>query len=563
VLSPPEEKAVDFKSEDKLRIDQALSKAVEAARAASINPTPDSVNRSFQAQQEAATELSSKALGNPQVENNPWKFIMDIPAKFGEIAGQVGKAFVDGVTSFFNGVAAFGRGIWYGIVGPPPDEDLSDEIAALKGVGLALMTGGGATAAASAATGVGLPVAAAAGAASLIGWALTDNFAGRLEFIQSQRETEKRQKQYLKEKEETEKRIKEYEIQKSKEYYEWLIQQKAKSLEEQRKLLEEKEKKLEEMRKAQEEYWRKVAEERAKAEEERRKEEEEDRKLYAAQTSIRALLDEIKGLQQAAGNAYFAKAYDTAVQLMGQVRDKVQELKARIEQHKEILEKNGLYGAYMDQARALENVAEATLKAWTGRNPNREVVNAVVNYQEATQQFNRAVAKQAEAISPISLHVKDDVDYVRKVMRIERKNAAVGKLLSDWALNWLSQIPIVVYSPSKLSPATIAKLRSWLMKVKRTPLAAIPGWRWNQAAGYDYTPEMLALMDRALRQAGVSWKEVRNVRLRDLEAILRARQYIYQVAKRGYWHPYELELYGRLKELLQLTDYQAAKMFRV
>jgi len=32
---------------------------------------------------------------------------------------------------------------------------------------------------------------------------------------------------------------------------------------------------------------------------------------------------------------------------------------------------------------------------------------------------------------------------------------------------------------------------------------------------------------------------------------------------RGYWHPYELELYRRLKELLMLTDADAVRLMRL
>jgi len=46
-------------------------------------------------------------------------------------------------------------------------------------------------------------------------------------------------------------------------------------------------------------------------------------------------------------------------------------------------------------------------------------------------------------------------------------------------------------------------------------------------------------------------------------AIFRARQYIYAAARRGYFEPYEFELYTRLKEHLYLTDEEARNLFKL
>ena len=91
----------------------------------------------------------------------------------------------------------------------------------------------------------------------------------------------------------------------------------------------------------------------------------------------------------------------------------------------------------------------------------------------------------------------------------------------------------------------------------------IPNSVWNENAGYRYTPLMIRLIHRAMRDAKVSPNELRGLKLRDLEAIFRARQYIYAAARRGYFEPYEFELYTRLKEHLYLTDEEARKLFKL
>jgi prophage DNA circulation protein len=326
--------------------------------------------------------------------------------------------------------------------------------------------------------------------------------------------------------------------------------------------VEEKEKRLQRYREITEKLYKEIEEEKRRSEEEKRKAEEEERKFSALNTSIRAALDEIKGLMSAAGNAYFAKSYELALTTMREAGERVGALKAKIEENKELLDKFGYYAAYMDQARALENVVNATIKAWQGINPNRELVNAMTNYANSTVQFNRKAAERVERKMVYKVTDPDDVKEMKDVARVERKNAAVGRMLSATTASFLSAVPVIAYQPSKLDPATIVKFRTWLATNRSTPCKAIANYTWNVASGYSYDDKMIYLMRMAAREAGVPWEKLRKLKLREIEAIVRAPQYLYAAAMRGYFTPYEFELYNRLKELLQLTDYQVVQLFK-
>jgi hypothetical protein len=563
ITTKPPEKKPEPPPEKKAELASAAAEAARARAYAYHNPSEENAVKAHQAQANAAEKYielyEEKILKGEDVREELQREISAIASAVGEAGAKV----VDAAKQAADAVAAFGRGVWYGIVGPPEDEDLRDEIAAVKAVGSALMAAGTTGAAIAAATGVGLPVAAALGSLSLPGWALIDNFAGRLEFIQSQREKEKKDAEKAREWEERQRRMQEEEIERMKEYTNWKIQRTAEAEAERAKMYEEASKKLEEKREEINRFWQKIEEERRKAEEEKRKKEEEERRFYAAQTEIKAILDEMKGLQQAAGNAWYAKNPQTALTLLQEAKDRVPVLKSKIEQYRDIFQKYNVYVAFMEQARAIENVLTANEKAWRGQNPNRNLVNAVTNYVNSTKHFNDKVTSYVSQKTVLSVHDPDDVKFVKQASRIERKNYATGYVLSNTAQTWLKTVPVVAYQPSKLDAKTITKFRLWLKKYYKTPLAAIPGYRWNKDSGYNYDKNKLTLMDKALKQAKVSWSDVRMLTLKELEAILRARQYIYQAAKRGYFDPYEYELYNRLKELLHLTDAQIAKLFRL
>jgi hypothetical protein len=563
VTTKPPEKRVEPTPEKKQEFGQAAAEAARARVQAYHNPSEENAAKAHQAQSQAAEKYielyEEKILKGEDVREELQREISAIASAVGEPAARV----VDAAKQAADGVASFGRGVWYGIVGPPEDEDLRDEIAAVKAVGSTMMAVGAGGAAVAAATGVGLPVAAALGSLALPGWALVDNFAGRLEFIQAQREKEKRDAEKAREWEDRQRRMQEEEINKMKEYTNWKIARTAEAEEERSKRYDELEKKLEEKREEYNKFWQKIEEEKRKAEEEKGKEEEEERRFYTAQTEIKAVLDEMKGLEQAAGNAWFAKNPQTALSLLQEAKDKVPELKQKIEQYRDIFQKYNVYVAFMEQARSIENILAANEKAWRGQNPNRNLVNAVTNYVNSTKHFNDKVTSYVSQKTTFSVHDPDDARFVKKVNRIERKNYATGYVLSNTAQTWLKQTPVVAYQPSKLGWGTVTKLRTWLKRNYKTPLAAIPGYTWNKNSGYSYSKDMISLMLKALKEAKVSLTEVRMLKLRELEAILRARQYIYQAARRGYFDPYEYELYQRLKELLHLTDAQIEKLFRL
>ena len=562
LLNPVPSKPVvpDYVTES---VQKSLQKIEELPKGVERAMTTEEAAKAIEEAERLAYQIYENYIGSKNVEENTDNKTVNILEQVGKTLGEIGAKLVDGVSTVANAIATFGRGIWYGIVGPPPEEDLSDEIAALKGTGTVLMTAGAGGAAAAAATGVGVPAAAALGGLSLLGWALVDNFAGRLEFAQAERERERKEKEKAQQLEDAWRRKREEDLRAFERQMELWAQKKREEREEYQKMIEEIERERRKRREEEIEFWRKVNEERAKAEEQRRREEEEERRFYAITTSLKSRAEGLKSVLQAASNAYFAKNYETALSLLDEAEGKVKELKSTIEANRELLQKFDYYAAFMDQARAIENAIAANRKAWSGKSPNRELTNAVTNYANSTYQFNRHAAKRVRTTGSFNVFDADDVNFLYKLLRTQRKNYAVGRLLSDATLFWLNRIPVIWYPRSKLAPQTILKFRLWLKRQKKTPLAAIPNSAWNLAAGYSYSRYMLMLMIRALKDAKVSLDEVANLKLRELEAILRARQYIYVAANRGYWHPYELELYNRLKELLMLTDYQAEKLLRI
>jgi len=530
-------------------------------------PDPEKVKQMIETDLQAYEMLKNKTIVSPTPENaaEAQQKLSSAAQKWWDLytAGAVIDRAADAAKTFIDSISTFARGIAYGIFGPPPEEDLTDEIAALKGVGTALMTGGAGAAGVLAATGAGAPAAAAAGAVSLIGWALTDNFAGRLEFIQSQRETQKRREEMLEKETETWKRARE-------EYLEAWERSQLKILEEKKALEEEKQKFYEELEKERErrreeerKLWEEIEKKRQMREEEKKAEEAEERQFYALLQQLKSRAESVKGIISAATNAWFAKNGAQALELLSQAKSEVQALDSLIDENKEILEKFGYYVSFKDQVRAIMNVISANEKAWTGQNPNRDLSNATTNYTNSTRSFNRTTAKNLKRIGPADPADPDLQSMLRKAFKIDTNNVAVGMLLTQLAQQLLQYIPRVELPRSKLSSKTIVKLKLWLKKQYKTPLAMIPNSTWNENAGYRYTPLMIRLIHRAMSDAKVSPKEMKGLKLRDLEAIFRARQYIYAAARRGYFEPYEFELYTRLKEHLYMTDEEARKLFKL
>ncbi|MEM2446280.1 MAG: hypothetical protein QW734_06450 [Candidatus Bathyarchaeia archaeon] len=449
--------------------------------------------------------------------------------------------FVDRVKTIADGIATFGRGVVYGIIGPPENEDLSDEIAAVKGTGLGLMAGAPPAAAVAAATGVGAPVAAAIGSLGLLGWGLVDNIAGRLEFIQSQRESEKKKER---------ERLQNLEDYKKKMDM-WL--ETTKAAEEIKK----------EAREELNRYYEELNAKRELSEEEKRREEEEERAFYALINALKAKIEEIKTHYALAQNAYYAKNQELALSELDKALELVKFLETDIEINKVLLEKFGYYVSLVQQASSILNMINAMKKVYSGLNPNRDLQNAAIKYNEAVGSFWSQNRKTMYRNQPVDLGDKDQ----RKIVVLQYSQAtndeAIAKLITDVVSKFADMIKFVAYPASKLSYMTIAKFRDWIARTYKTPLSAIPNYVWNRCQGRKYNADMLLLMLDALEDAGVDPEEVRELKPYELEAILRARQYLWAAAQRGYFYPYELELYTRLKELLQLTDSEAADLLQI
>lgn len=660
------------------------------------NPTDQSLAQAQQTHSQVA-DLLGDLISGVLAANREWQdAAIRVWQNVSELLGGAGRAFADTVKAVGDGVSAFGRGIWYSIVGPPEDEDLQDEIAALKGTGLTLMTAGGAGAAAAAATGAGAPVAAALGSLGLMGWALVDNFAGRLEFLQSQRQQEKKKAEYERKREEEERarslkeqfNAKVEEIRslnitantaRSHRQYDDAIRllERAQSLiEEARSFVEQNKldldviqatdpalatlKSLESSISEQLKIVKEVAEGQRAAgvtptgrtsEEESsffslreilKARESEIRRLidaansavfqkafdvaekmlrdakaaleeygiiienntgllekfnhYAAYSALvrslskqiktledslavardpsdeqfdalrsrlRSAAEEIKGIIQAAETAKFAKNYQLAKDLYGQALERIEEMKGLIDENSELLKKLGYLVVFGDQVRALQNVILANLKALEGRIPNENVNNAAINYAGSTASRISRTNSVVQQKRTFDLTDISDLQYLQSLFRQNRKDLALLQLMVQIAQQLNSLKPVETYQRSNLSRQTILKFRMWLKRQLKTPLAKVPNDVWNANAGYHYSDYQVQLMMKALKNAGVSLSEVRSLKLRELEAILRARQYLYNASKRGYWHPYELEMYRRLKELLMLTDQDVVRLMRI
>jgi len=545
------------------RVDELLPPAPEAP------PPPDveKIKEMIETDLQAYEMLKNKVIVSPSPENASEAVQMLASAAQKSEQLHTSKTIfdyaVDAARGFMDAVSAFGRGIMYGIYGPPPEEDLRDEIAALKAVGTAAMSAGVPAAAVAAATGVGAPVAAVVGLGSLLGWALTDNFAGRLEFIQSQREAQKRHEERLQKETETWKKAREEYLDAWERSQLKILEEKKALEEEKRKFYEELEKERERRHKEERELWEEIEKKRQMREEEKKAEEAEERQFYALLQQLKSRAESVKGILSAASNAWFAKNGAQALELLNQAKSELQALDQLIDENSEILQKNGYFVAFKDQVRSIMNVISANEKAWTGQNPNRDLSNATTNYTNSTKSFNRTTAKNMKRLGPADPADPILQSMLRKAFKIDTNNVAIGMLLAQLAQQLLQYIPMVELPRSKLPSKTIVKLRLWLKRQYRTPLAMIPNSVWNENAGYRYTPLMIRLIHRAMRDAKVSPNELKGLKLRDLEAIFRARQYIYAAARRGYFEPYEFELYTRLKEHLYLTDEEARKLFKL
>jgi hypothetical protein len=527
-------------------------------------------------------------IANKAAQENPSPEVVKAIKKYAEVFAAPEVSLVDSAPGAAAHLRDVLNGVRHGMFGGGDPVDLARELAAVKATGGALMqTGMALTAPAGVAAGIvgggpaGAAVLGTAGAMTLAGWALTDNvsywISSRLE--QAKKELRDRIKLIEETEREQQKRERWAEAQK-KEREEWMESMKG-YLEEKKKMSEEEKKEWEQRREEEkkwmeeylkrkqeafEEYRKFMSEEEAKkkAKEEAKKAEyQEYLRFENVSKTVEAGLGEIKGLMSAADNAYFAKNPDMALDNLERAYNKILEIAEYVANNKEILDKYQSYEWIMASLESLANVIEAKAEAFKLRNPTYKVVNAVNSAGKAS--YHRRNSRKVEVrrvVSKPTLDLDDIVALARSYLEEVKTNTTLD-VLNDLVKNTAETYKVTPIPASPLSWETIVKFRAWLASNIKTPLAGIPNYAWNKASGYSYTPEMIKLIYDTLREIPVMPEEVAGLEPRDLEAILRARQYIYAASKRGFFNPYEYELYQRLKKLLQLTDYQAAKLLKL
>jgi hypothetical protein len=527
-------------------------------------------------------------IANKAAQENPSPEVVKAIKEYAQVFAAPEVSLVDSAPGAAQHLRDVLNGVRHGMFGGGHPVDLARELAAVKAMGGALMqTGMALTAPAGVAAALagggpaGLAVPGIAGAMTLGGWALVDNvsywISSRLE--QAKRELRDRIK-FIEETEREQQKREQWAEAQKREREEWMEAMKG-YLEEKKKMSEEErkewDKRKEEDRKWMEEYlkrkqeayeeyrkWMSEEEARKKAEEEAKKAEyQEYLQFENVSKTVEAALGEVKGLMSAADNAYFAKNPDMALGNLERAYNKILEIAEYVANNKEILQKYQSYEWILASLESLANVILAKAEAFKLKNPTDRVVKAA--YSAAKASYHRHDSRRTEVrkvVSKPTLRLDDIIALARSYLE-EVKTNAVLDVINDLVKNTAETYKVTPIPASPLSCETIIKFRAWLASNIKTPLARIPNYAWNKASGYSYTPEMIKLIHDALREIPVMPEEVAALEPRDLEAILRARQYIYAASKRGFFSPYEYELYQRLKQLLQLTDYQAAKLLKL
>ena len=239
---------------------------------------------------------------------------------------------------------------------------------------------------------------------------------------------------------------------------------------------------------------------------------------------------------------------------------KLAEAKNIAQENSDILKEYDSFEWILDGIEAIEDAIQAKKLAWSGGNPVTYYKSSVTKKAKNIYRRNIDRAKKYNYYPKLSLSDPQQLEFIIRDYQEDVKNAALLTFMRDSFLDLTNIYPIELEEKPPLRYETILKFRKWIAENIKTPLAQIPNWKWNLNGGHDYEPLMLQLMYQALREAGVALEEVGRLTPKELEAILRARQYIYAASKRGYFLPYEYELYTLFKKLLMLTDYQAAKL---
>ena len=425
------------------------------------------------------------------------------------------------------------KGIEWYITGKIDPKDYEEVSAAVKTAGTVLMgaSPAGLTAAGvAAATGFSAPVAGliggVSGALGLIGWWLSDNVAGRIDLMKSQLDKEAKEKQ-------TEEAI--------------------------------------------------------------RKRDE----AKAIFDQIQSMIYGLRELENVADSYIFMKNYDAAQKTLESIESEVQELKTLLQANKDKMPTEYHYSSLMESLRAVENLIAAKKNLITEKNPQRNLTNAQTNMTNALKLLSDWHENWLEKKKTIDVTDKSEREIFYRYEKQKAADTRAIKYVSSYQRTLSKQHPSYTYQKSKLAKKegkayedpylfqilkliaetrgkptaepeklpdiaglpshavdypVIAKFLTWIMYNPKTPLAVMPNSYWEKKAGKEYTSLDRYLMMVALNQARVNPAEIAELSDVELEAILRFRQYMYAAMKRGYFLPWEFELYTRFKELMLVDD---------
>jgi hypothetical protein len=343
---------------------------------------------------------------------------------------------------------------------------------------------------------------------------------------------------------------------------------------------------------------RREAEREARYEEEKRLREAEQA-ARDLESRLKSQIYDIKDLEKTVDSWIYAKQYDQALSLMEQIEAKIRDMRKTIEESKDKLPSEQDYVALLESLAAAENLLYWKKALIQERNGGRYLMNAGTkamnalkilsdfheNWYEKRKNIDVSVREEREAFESYQKTKENYLRGVRTITRLANRESQVnphftyqksklthktGKSYEDPQLYRILRAIADAYGKPTATPEelpdiaglpyhvldfpVIAKLLTWIMHRKKTPLAAFPNSYWEHKSGKEYTALDRYLMLVALQQAGVSVTEVAHLKEYELEAILRFRQYMSEAAKRGYFWPWEYECYTRFKELMLVDD---------
>ena len=434
--------------------------------------------------------------------------------------------------SVYKFLDSFFKGIYYGIWGPPEGEDLRDEIGAVKSVGGLMMLLGPILSLAGSVTGVGA-LTNLGFSTGIMGWALTDNYAGRLEFLDYQMKKKRKDADaysynYVNYWRNVVSGLSNY----PGSYYPYYRLHYGKR-----------------------QYYRYKYKPHV------------ERMSYEAGSDvvdfIKSAFYRIKDLMWNASQLSKQDRLEDAVSLWSQAKGLAEEIDKVIERSNLVLREIGIYSLLKRMAESTIKMIDANIKYAHGYNPTMSLHEAFRSYARSSELFFGNVEEYLATQPYPNFRYWDSDRAYYKAYKNALYSNVLQKMLGSLVMQWTNYMGYLPQRKSKLSYSTILKFRMWLKNNIKTPLGVIPTERWEQANGDDYTVGMIRLMFYTLYKTGVRPEEVQDLTLEELEAILRARQYIYLASKRGYFLPYEYELFCKFKELLMLDTYDVYRLLRV